>query len=144
MEILKEKPPALDEKLEKAIYSKTKVLYRSTKESTSFNKIVKQEMQLFDSTENSLSDIIKLYEVLKTIPPTSVEGERAFSAAGLFVTKLRTRRSDKSIRKRAMNQNRSNRILTQRDIETALLFHYRPRRRVLMGGRKGTHRKPPT
>ncbi|GFW18763.1 hypothetical protein TNCV_1370171 [Trichonephila clavipes] len=44
MEILKEKPLTLDEKLEKAIYSKTKVLYCSTKKSTSLNKIMKQEI----------------------------------------------------------------------------------------------------
>ncbi|GFX71066.1 uncharacterized protein TNCV_3648311 [Trichonephila clavipes] len=97
IEILKEKPLTLDEKLEKAIYSKTKVLYCSTKKSTSFNKIMKQETQLFDSTENPSPNIIKLCDALKTIPPTSVEAERAFSTAGLFVTKLRTRLSDKSI-----------------------------------------------
>ncbi|GFV67527.1 hypothetical protein TNCV_4622071 [Trichonephila clavipes] len=58
---------------------------------------MKQEMQLFDSTENPSPNIIKLCDVLKTIPPTSVEAERAFSAAGLFVIKLRTRLSDKRI-----------------------------------------------
>ncbi|GFU33660.1 uncharacterized protein TNCV_2830351 [Trichonephila clavipes] len=97
IEIFEEKPLTLDEKLEKAIYSKTKVLYCSTKKSTSFNQIMKQEMQLFDSTENPSPNIIKLCDALKTNPPTSVETERAFSAAGLFVTKLRTRLSDKSI-----------------------------------------------
>ncbi|GFU66555.1 uncharacterized protein TNCV_4357111 [Trichonephila clavipes] len=94
MEILKEKPLTLDEKLEKAIYSKTKVLYCSAKKSTSFNKIMKQEMQWFDSTENPSPNIIKLSETLKAIPPTSFEAEKAFSAAGLFVTKLRTRLGD--------------------------------------------------
>ncbi|GFW79528.1 hypothetical protein TNCV_128331 [Trichonephila clavipes] len=44
-------------------------------------------MQLFDSTENPSPNIKKLCEALKTTPPTSVEAERAFSAAGLFVTK---------------------------------------------------------
>ncbi|GFU89361.1 uncharacterized protein TNCV_1783431 [Trichonephila clavipes] len=73
LEILKEKPLTLDEKLEKAIYSKTKVLYCSIKKSTSFKKIMKQEMQLFDSTENPSPNIIKLCDALKTIPPTSVE-----------------------------------------------------------------------
>ncbi|GFW89132.1 uncharacterized protein TNCV_2685661 [Trichonephila clavipes] len=97
MEILKEKSLTLDEKLKKAIYSKTKVLYCSTKKSTCFNKFMKQEMQLFDSTEKPSPNIKKLCEALKTIPPTSVQVERAFSAAGLFVTKLRTRLSDKSI-----------------------------------------------
>ncbi|GFU22505.1 transposable element Tcb2 transposase [Trichonephila clavipes] len=65
------------------------------KKSTSFNKIMKQEMQLFDSTEDPSPNIIKLCEALKTIPPKSVEAERVFSAAGLSVTKLRTRLSDK-------------------------------------------------
>ncbi|GFU76837.1 histone-lysine N-methyltransferase SETMAR [Trichonephila clavipes] len=54
-------------------------------------------MQLFNSTENPSPNIIKLCDALKTMPPTSVEAERAFSAAGLFVTKLRTRLSDKNI-----------------------------------------------
>ncbi|GFU87795.1 uncharacterized protein TNCV_801391 [Trichonephila clavipes] len=95
MEILKEKPLTFDEKLEKAIYSKTKVLYCSTKKSTSFNKIRNQE--LFDSIKNPSPNIIKLCKALKTSPPTSVKAERAFSAAGLFNTELRTTLSDKSI-----------------------------------------------
>ncbi|GFW31481.1 uncharacterized protein TNCV_1288281 [Trichonephila clavipes] len=82
------KPPDfLDEKLEEATNPKTKVIYCLTKNSTSFNKIVKQEVQLL--TENS-SPNIKLWETLKAIPPTSVEAKRAFSAAGLFVTTLGT------------------------------------------------------
>ena len=38
-----------------------------------------------------------VYSYLMTVPPTSVEAERAFSAAGLFVTKLRSRLGDNSI-----------------------------------------------
>ena len=41
--------------------------------------------------------LTKLRGALATIVPTSVEAERAFSAAGLFVTKLRTRMSDTMI-----------------------------------------------
>ncbi|GFU21141.1 uncharacterized protein TNCV_5115431 [Trichonephila clavipes] len=90
MQILKGKPLMLEEKLKKAIYSKTRVLYYSTKKkSNCFNKIKKQEIQLFDSTENPSPNIIKVSEALKTILLTSVEAERAFSAAGFFVTKLR-------------------------------------------------------
>ncbi|GFU44407.1 uncharacterized protein TNCV_1505441 [Trichonephila clavipes] len=94
MVILKEDPLTFDEKLKKAIYSKTKALYCSNKKSTSFNKIRKQVIQLIDSIRNPSPNIIKLCEALKIIPPTSTEYERAFSAAGLFVTKLRTRLSD--------------------------------------------------
>ncbi|GBM54338.1 hypothetical protein AVEN_259201-1 [Araneus ventricosus] len=61
------------------------------------SEIVKKVLQLFGSKENRLSNIIKLAEALKTIPPTSTEAERTFSAAGLFITKLRTRLNDESI-----------------------------------------------
>ncbi|GBM75228.1 hypothetical protein AVEN_73992-1 [Araneus ventricosus] len=43
---------------------------------------MKQELQLFESTENRSSNIIELGEALKTIPLTSAEAERVFSAAG--------------------------------------------------------------
>ncbi|GFX17129.1 hypothetical protein TNCV_4266551 [Trichonephila clavipes] len=58
---------------------------------------MKQEMQLFDSTEYPSPNILKPCEALKTIPLTSAEAKKAFSAAGLFVTKLRTRLSDKRL-----------------------------------------------
>jgi hypothetical protein len=38
-----------------------------------------------------------LFKALKTIPPTSIEAERAFSTAGIFITKLRNRLSAKTI-----------------------------------------------
>lgn len=38
-----------------------------------------------------------LYNYLLTIPPTSVEAERAFSAAGLICSHLRTRLADESL-----------------------------------------------
>ncbi|GFX19515.1 hypothetical protein TNCV_2074241 [Trichonephila clavipes] len=52
---------------------------------------MKQEKQLFNLTENPSPNNIRLCDALKTIPLTSVEAEGVFSAAGLFVTKLRTR-----------------------------------------------------
>ncbi|GBM73469.1 hypothetical protein AVEN_132113-1 [Araneus ventricosus] len=84
-------------KLETVIHSKTKVLRCSTSKSFSLSKIVKQELQLLDSPEYRSANIIKLRVALKAIPPTSAESERTFSAAGLFITKLRTRLNDKSI-----------------------------------------------
>ena len=38
-----------------------------------------------------------LFKALKTIKPTSVEAERAFSAMGFFVTKLRNRMGDETL-----------------------------------------------
>jgi hypothetical protein len=33
----------------------------------------------------------KMFKAMKTIPPTSIEAERVFSTAGIFITKLRNR-----------------------------------------------------
>ena len=46
----------------------------------------------FFSESHDVNDKLrKLKLALSTIPPTSMENERAFSAAGTFTTKLRTR-----------------------------------------------------
>ncbi|GBN78294.1 hypothetical protein AVEN_110468-1, partial [Araneus ventricosus] len=81
-ETLEEKPLTLYEKLEKAIHSKTNALRCSTNKISSLSTIVKQELQLFDGTEHRLSNIIKLGEALKTIPPKSAEAERHFLLPG--------------------------------------------------------------
>ena len=58
--------------------------------------VIKQEMKLLEATEKRPSKLEQLFRALSSIPPTSVEAERAFSAAGLFATKLRSRLGDKS------------------------------------------------
>ena len=58
---------------------------------------IKSEMALFDSSGKRGAFLQAVYSYLLTVPPTSVEAERAFSAAGLFVTKLRSRLGDQSI-----------------------------------------------
>ena len=55
------------------------------------------ELALFSSSGKRGTFLQAAYSYLMTVPPTSVEAERAFSAAGLFVTKLRSRLSDNSI-----------------------------------------------
>ena len=40
-----------------------------------------------------------LHDALQTVPPTSVEAERVFSAGGLFLTKLRSSMSDNTLDK---------------------------------------------
>ena len=54
-------------------------------------------MALFEATGDKSKNISSIEEVLNTIPPTSVEAERAFSAVGLFVTKSRSRLSENSV-----------------------------------------------
>lgn len=58
---------------------------------------IKAEMALFSSSGTRGRCLQTAYSWLLTIPPTSVEAERAFSAAGIFCTKLRSRLSDNSI-----------------------------------------------
>ena len=54
-------------------------------------------MSLFKATKKRPENLEKLYHALLTIKLTSVEPERAFSAMGLFVTKLRNRLNDESL-----------------------------------------------
>ena len=60
-------------------------------------KVIKQEMNLFEATRKRPTKLEHLFNALLSIPPTSVKAERAFFAAGLFVIKLRSRLSDKSL-----------------------------------------------
>ncbi|GBN73431.1 hypothetical protein AVEN_175868-1 [Araneus ventricosus] len=77
-ETLEEKSLTTYEKLEKAIHPKKKVLYCSTSKRSSLSKMVKQELQFFESTENRSSSNTKLDESLKKISPTSAKAERTF------------------------------------------------------------------
>ena len=58
---------------------------------------IKREMAIFESTGQRPACLEKVYSALITLPPTSVEAERVFSAAGLFITKIRTRLNDEAI-----------------------------------------------
>ena len=50
-----------------------------------------------EATRKRPSKLKKFFKALLTISPTSVEAEQAFSAAGLFATKLQSPLSDKSV-----------------------------------------------
>ena len=56
-----------------------------------------KKFSLFEATGSKSSNLQLLEQSLYTIPPTSVEAERAFSAAGLFNSKLRPSLSDSSL-----------------------------------------------
>ncbi|KRZ05055.1 hypothetical protein T11_10410 [Trichinella zimbabwensis] len=60
-------------------------------------KIIKDEMAIFEAVGQRSKTLQMLYDALITVPPTSCEAERSFSAAGLFVTKLRLSLKDETI-----------------------------------------------
>ena len=58
---------------------------------------VRKEMTLFGEQGVRGKYLEKIFNYLKTIRPTSVESERAFSAAGYLCTKIRSRLGDNSL-----------------------------------------------
>jgi len=54
------------------------------------SQIAKNEINLFQATKKRSNNLEKLFNAVIIIMPTSVEPERAFSATGLFVPKLKT------------------------------------------------------
>lgn len=60
-------------------------------------KMVKKECAVLEASGDRANMIKKLYDALKTVVPSSVESERAFSAVGLFATKLRTSLNDETV-----------------------------------------------
>lgn len=88
----------LSEKLDAAVkaaeIANSKILNSKSKTAL---RTFKMELDIFEGTGEKTKNISLLLDALKTVPPTSIESERAFSAAGLFINKLRTRLSDQSI-----------------------------------------------
>ena len=54
-------------------------------------------MALFEATGNKSKYLNLMDQALSSIPTASVEAERAFSAIGLFITKLRSRLNENSV-----------------------------------------------
>ena len=61
------------------------------------SRVVQKEMILYEITKRRPNNLEKLYAALKTIKPTSVEAERALSALGYFVSKIRDCLNDDTI-----------------------------------------------
>ena len=58
---------------------------------------INEELTNFENTSEWSAILEKVFCAIKTLPSTSVEAERAFSAARMFVTKLRSRLNEKTI-----------------------------------------------
>ncbi|XP_063841155.1 uncharacterized protein LOC135089507 [Scylla paramamosain] len=74
---------SLTDRLQAAI---DQIQTQSTKKRSECNYIGK-EFSVFEATGDRTQNLEKLFQALNSVPPTSVESERAFSAAGLFITK---------------------------------------------------------
>ena len=64
---------------------------------TTLAKIVANEMLVFEKNKTRGIYLDKIYNMLITIKPSSVESERAFSSAGLVCTKIRSRMNDDTL-----------------------------------------------
>lgn len=87
------------EELEEVLSGKKKIAEKKKPRCTSQGLLqnLKREMAVFESSGDRPSSLEKLYRALLSLPPSSIEAERSFSAAGLFVTKLRTSLNDETI-----------------------------------------------
>ena len=88
----------IEEKMN-AVFNKTSTnsLSLSEKSPKDFAKLMKHEMSAYEQSGKRSENLENLYRAMCTIPPTSVESERAFSAVGLFATKLRSSLGDKTL-----------------------------------------------
>lgn len=69
----------------------------NTLDTKTLHTIINKEMFLFENGGNRGKYLEIVYQALLTIPPSSIEAERSFSAAGNVCTKLRTSLSDKKL-----------------------------------------------
>ena len=84
----------ISDKLETFIQESSCVI---SKKLLNISSYIDKEFNIFAAREFRTPNLKLFYKIRLTIAPTSVEAERAFSAARLFITKLRSRLSDKSI-----------------------------------------------
>ena len=87
-----------EEDLLKKYYSEyEKIMFcPSSRRSQSYFDATK-EFKIFEATKKRTPKLERLCNALLTIKPTSVEAERAFSTAGLFLSKIRSSLSDETL-----------------------------------------------
>lgn len=87
----------LKEKLQNEIENSMKTINPEAYKETDLSKIIKKEMNLYEASSTRGYNLEKAYTNLLTIPPTSIEPERAFSAASYLCNKLRSMLSDETL-----------------------------------------------
>ena len=65
---------------------------------TNVERIIGREIDFMRSTGQRGKALSSLYQAIKSVPPTS-EAQRAFSASGSLMTKVRSRLSDSTLSK---------------------------------------------
>ncbi|CAH0560586.1 unnamed protein product [Brassicogethes aeneus] len=87
----------LQEELQMQIQQEAKTYSINAEKEKDFEKILKKEMIAYESEGDRGKYLPFIYEYLLTIKPTSVEAERAFSAAGYICSSIRSRLADDTI-----------------------------------------------
>ena len=91
-----------------------------------FNKLIRQEMSFYEGGLVRGKYLQQAYNYFQTVQPTSVEPERAFSAASLFCTKIRSSLDDDTLDAlcflRAYFLKEQKKILTNECISADLFF----------------------
>jgi len=105
--IVSESEPVKRRRVDGGLQDELEMALNAVKETNSFKNTglqtknlfttIKQETALFESNKTRGFHLELAYKYLKTIPPTSVESERAFSASGYFCNRIRSRLSDASL-----------------------------------------------
>lgn len=93
-------PSSLQERLHKRIlerYTQQTSQLPQKKPKKDLIKLIRAEVKYFESEGIKGKHLSIVHNYLNTVRPTSVDAERAFSAAGLLVTKIRSMLSDKSV-----------------------------------------------
>ena len=78
---------SVQQELEKAIRSVSEN-ENITDNSSMTKKAMRKEFEVYEESHQRTKNLERLWHALNSIQPTSVESERAFSAAGLYLTKL--------------------------------------------------------
>lgn len=87
----------LQEELQLQIQQEATCYSVHTKKEKDFDKVLKKEMTTFESDGVRGEYLSAIHDYLLTIKPTSVEAERAFSAAGYICSSIRSRLADDTI-----------------------------------------------